>query len=206
MDERISIEDARTLYQGCVAMFKGAPVKVARIGEGGIFRYKSLRNLRTFEDEFDLDKFKSPLPRLGFVNYSSGVVYIQRRPVRRYQAGLNVNNTSAVNIDRRYYPEGLDNIYHQMSEMCFPEFGEMLDNKYPSFEECIRRVKEFGGACAFDKQFCITEDFRIYYRNDYVGDLPRGCTRIERIVFHPGNESLSKIIGKNYENIVRVPR
>jgi hypothetical protein len=202
----ITMEDARTLYQGCVVMFKNIPVKIARITDGGIVRFKSLRTLRTHEDEFSLDKFNTPLPRLGFVNCGGSVIFVQRKPVRRYQAGINNSNTSIINIDRAYYPEGLDVIYHAMAEMCFPEFGEMLDNKYPSFEESFRRVKEFGGACAFDKQFCITDNHRIYYRSDYVGDLPRGCTKVEQIVFHPGNECLHNVIGENYEKVVRVPR
>jgi hypothetical protein len=202
----ITMEDARTLYQGCVAMFKDMPVKIARITDGGVVRFKNLRTLRTYEDEFSLEKFKTPLPRLGFVNCGSSVIFVQRKPVRRYQAGINGNNTHIVNIDRAYYPEGLDGIFHAMAEMCFQEFGEMLDNKYPAFDECLRRVKEFGGACAFDKQFCITENQRIYYRSDYVGDLPRGRTKVEQIVFHPGNECLSNVIGKNYEKVARVPR
>lgn len=197
----ISYEDARTLFEGCVINYQGTPCKVTRINEELVARLRNIQNGRSTDVKVKVTEFCNPLPRLGFMNHSSnGVAYVERKPVRRYQAGLNANNIRVGFPDIRY-PDGADVVNRAVLGMECVEFSDMLLNQYPSFKEAIASVKEFGGSVAFDRQFAIDEGLNIYWKIHRVGSIPKNCSTVERIEFKKEYEELYNLIGNNYEKV-----
>lgn len=200
MDE-ISYEDARTLFLDCVINYQGVPHKVLRINDSLVARLKNLTTQKLIEVKLSIKDFCIPIPRLGFVNhFTNGVAYINRKPVRKYQAGLNHGNV-AVNQIPSNYPEGWDRVYRDVLTMEHIGFANMLMNQYPTIKEAMSSIKEFGGSVAFDKQFCVTEDFLIYWKTTKVGSIPKNCSTVDRIQFDKGYEDLVNLIGDNYEKV-----
>lgn len=204
MAEVLNINDARTLFQGCLVWYKGGPAKIARINEDWRVRYRNLDTMAMQEAAFKLEDF-SPLPRLGFVNSHGAATYVSRTPVRRYQQGVTNASIHVDYLPRELYHERFEDCRLQFSNLESREIGAALRGQYPTLRSALRFIKEFGGAMAFDKQFAIAEGNEIYYRKAKVGRLERGCSTVERIVFDPGYADLIKLIGDNCEKTLRVP-
>ena len=87
------------------------------------------------------------------------------------------------------------------------EFYRTLKGIYPSFEAALDQVKTFGGACAFDRQFAIDEERRIFYKRYKVGKAGRGAIDKRGIILDDRYAFLKSVIGGfDYEEAERNSR
>lgn len=185
----LPVEDIAQLFRHSVVLHKNKPVYVDNVQDDGKLAMTDIMTHRTRIVPFKLNDFAAPALRLGFINYGQAVVYAVRNPVRRYKMGYSQENTKILTIDC-YYPIGKAGTRERVGGMRCPEFGDALFNKYPSFAEALKQVTEFKGACAFDKQFCITSERKIFYKTSCVGNLPKGAKTVKEIVWQKGFEHL----------------
>lgn len=203
-DERVSIEDLRTFWKGCVAVFQGEPVFVIGVGDRREAKVKRLRDGSITTIDLTKEDLIPPDGRLGFVNLNGTVIYTQRRPVRKFMMGINDQNLH-VRMLKEYlrYEQGE---IHRLSTTSM-EFYRTLKGEYPSLEEAIDQVKTFGGAVAFDRQFAVDEDRYLYYKMYRVGKVGRGCVDKRGLILNPGYEFLKSVIGGfDYEEASRNSR
>lgn len=203
-DERVSIEDLRTFWKGCVAVFQGEPVFVIGVGDRREAKVKRLRDGSISTIDLTKEDLQAPDGRLGFVNLNGTVIYTQRRPVRKFMMGINDQNLH-VRMLKEYLRYEAGEI-HRLSTTSM-EFYRTLKGEYPSLEEAIDQVKTFGGAAAFDRQFAVDEDRYLYYKMYRVGKVGRGCVDKRGLILNPGYEFLKSVIGGfDYEEASRNSR
>lgn len=203
-DERVSIEDLRTFWKGCVAVFQGEPVFVIGVGDRREAKVKRLRDGSITTIDLTKEGLIPPDGRLGFVNLNGTVIYTQRRPVRKFMMGINDQNLH-VRMLKEYLRYEAGEI-HRLSTTSM-EFYRTLKGEYPSLEEAIDQVKTFGGAVAFDRQFAVDEDRNLYYKMYRVGKVGRGCVDKRGLILNPGYEFLKSVIGGfDYEEASRNSR
>lgn len=198
MAEEINYADIIQQYHGNIVLYKGSVVYVSSVSEEKPHKaivYRLIDGKR-LTAQFNTDDFTPPNLRIGNVNAAGGVVYVSRKPVRRMNVGLNKNNIQISQLPI-YYPEGWRAASDAIHSMKSADLARTMLGQYPGFDECLDYVKSFKGAMAFDRQFCIDNLRQIYYKDKYVGDLPKNCTKLERIVFHKAHEGLELLIGDN---------
>lgn len=207
LNERVSLEDLRTFWKGCIALYKGKPVFVIGIGgERGAFT-ATVKDLRTGDRwvvELEADSLSPPDGRLGYVNLNGEVLYTQRKPVRRFMMGINDGNIGVDRADQyRRYEKGE---IHRLSTSSI-EFCRTLEGSYPTLKEALNEVLTFGGSCAFDRQFAVDEERRLFYKNRLVGKVGRGAIDARGIVLNDNYSFLKSVIGEfNYEEALRTAR
>lgn len=203
-DERVSLEDLRTFWKGCVAFYKGEPVFVIGVGEGRKgyeAKVKNMKDGNIVVVGLTSDRLDPPDGRLGFVNLNGAVIYTQRRPVRRFMMGINDNNLNQQYLNEHIRYENGE--IHRLSTSSI-EFYNTLKGIYPSFSEALNQVKTFGGAVAFDRQFAVNEDRSIFYKRHKVGKAGRGAVDKRGIVLDEPFQYLKSVIGGfDYEEAAR---
>jgi hypothetical protein len=197
MDKRVSLEDLRTFFQGQLCSHNNRPIFVRRINEERSAKLVDLLTQKTYVLE-NLDELQVPMRRIGMVNCMGSVIYVERTPQRKMQMGLSSSNVKFSTLAVEY-PEGRDHTYRRVAAFDNVDIGNAYMNIYPSIKECLKHNKEFGGAMAFDKQFAIDEESKVFYKTKRVGTMPRGCSTIERIVFENQYTHLSLLLGGAYE-------
>jgi hypothetical protein len=148
------------------------------------------------------------MQRLGYVNVSNSIVYVSRKPIRRYKAGLSKENMDLKYCDHAAYPKNTMYITAYLQGMTAIELADCIMGKYPTFEECIQKVtKEGVRAIAFDRQFAMNDNGVILYKNSVVGQIIfRSAKTINDIVFDAEHTHLVTLLGNNYEKVLSVGR
>ncbi len=193
MDKNVNYRDLRQAFLHTVCLVNKEPVYVLNVSADRIFQVKDLKTNKQRYEDFDPDKLKSPLNRLGMVNRNGVAYYLVRSTARIWQMGINQNNV---------HPKALKGINYgraglnmgSLSDVAISEVADTLAGIYPTFEEAIQSVKTFGGIVAFDRQFAICEDRLIYYKEQKVGRAGRS-TKVEDISFDDGFKHLACVIG-----------
>ena len=208
MAEKLSYHDVEQQYRHSVVLKRGEPVLIEDVKQDGPFVYVKVRNMRNRRaswEEFSQDSFQSPTCRLGLVNVQDHVVYAYRNPVRKMKIGMCQENLSFKPIDAAYAYGSIRSI-QQARELTTPLF-ECMMNIYPSFAEALAKVKEpiMDGVrvVAFDRQFAISSEMKIYYKTIEVGSFPKNCKKIENISFFKHYSHLNTLIGDNCEKDLR---
>ncbi len=200
MYENVGIADLRTFFQGSLAIHKGKPRKVISIGENRAFKLLDLLTQKTVIDEEGIKHINPPLLRLGMVNIEGEVVFMSRLPVRKMHIGLNSQNTTVQALRQEEYPQGFPALYKKALEFTSPGIAETMLGKFPSFREALKQTREFGGACAFDRQFAVNKYGDIYYKTNVVGCIKKSYSSVKKIEFKHGYESLIYLIRNDDEN------
>ena len=196
MDDRVSLNDLHVFFLKQVVFYNNQPVHVKAINEEKKAKVVNLLTQKALTvDASELSGFQR---RIGNVNIDGGVIYIQREPVRVMQMGVNTSNTKAYEIRESFAREDYYEAKDKLKRFDCIELGLAIMDKYPTIRECIKHNKEFGGGMAFDKQFSIMANNRIYYRRSHVGDMQKGCSTVEKIVWVRGNEHLALLLGEKY--------
>lgn len=202
-NERVTLEDLRTFWKGCVAIYKNRPVFVIGIGGEAPKFTATVKDLRTGHREvIDLQEgsLTPPDGRLGYANINGEVVYTQRQPVRRFMMGINDSNLRIRQIPYRRYEKGE---IHKLSTTSI-EFARVLDGEYPSLKDALNEVLTFGGSCAFDRQFAVDEERRVFYKDRMVGRAARGTIDSRGISLNREYAYLKSVIGGfDYEEASR---
>ena len=197
MDKRVSVEDLRTFYQGQLVSHNNKPVFIKQITSERVVRILNILTQKEYSTK-EIDEIQPPMRRIGMVNSCGSVMYVERHPHRKMNMGLYSGNTTISPLPVEY-PEGREGARIRIGTFNCVEVGLAYMDKYPTLKECLKHIKEFGGAMAFDHQFCIDEQSRIYYKTGCVGRLPKTYSTIEKIEFDPSYRHLSGIIGGLYE-------
>lgn len=205
MPLEMSYEDLVRDLRGCVVMYQNKPVYVTSISRGGEVVFRELLSQKEGTAPFTVKDFTNPVRRVGFVNVLNSVVYVSRVPYRKYFMGLSSHNTSFKTLVGVHYEHFAPETKRRVMNLCIPELGEAIMDKYPSFVEACKRVKKFRGAVAFDKQFAVSSEKYIYYKGEGVGTVANLLTAegVQDIKWIPGKEYLSLLLNGNYEKTVR---
>ena len=210
MDE-LSVQDARTIYEGCLFMYQGRPFLIEAV-EGGVNHHTVVGG---FTDE-DFKQIAVPLiqadfsapERVGYFNYGGVAYYTKRYPLRRYRGGICSENTQ---VGHNGYVKG--GRYHSEPPIRSKEFAIAVIVNYPSLFKAWTYAKDipqehinegYYRCFAFDKQFAIDSNRRIYFCGNVVGEVPKGRVRIENIVFRPGKEYLMAALIGDYNETARI--
>lgn len=189
----ISVADLQQMFKDSIVLHEDRPVFVSEINHDKKFRLWDLEKQRHNVVEWDRKAFRNPTRRLGMVNLNEGVVYVSRIPHRKYSAGINRNNISVEGLagDRN---SPLAVLLQRMRDLTDVGIADSLNNAYPSFQEAKKWVSEFYGTYAFDKQFALDTDGKVWYKTKHVGQCPHDAKSPEDIVFFPNCQYLALII------------
>jgi len=194
----LSYEDIIQQYSDCVILYKGKPHKVKEIDHPNKVKILDLNTQRSKWVDFSFKTFAPPLLRLGYVNQDEVAVFVYRTPVRNYFTGINSLNCKIVGNKESYTRNNVGSVVSKVSQMDSPEFADMLLGHYPSLKEAVTRAEEFAGSVAFDKQFAVDLERKVFYKGYQVGNV-YGDT----VVFSSDNEHLSLVLGNEYETTAR---
>lgn len=140
-------------------MYNGEPAYVYQT-EGFVLKIKMLLGQNTLSVKADDPKIDLTPPRLGYANLGRRSQFIFRSPVRRYKQGCDRHNTRS----RHGRLEG--EAFHSK------EFGEMIMNIYPSFEEILNSSKNpFKQSTAFSREFSLLRSGVLNYKGQGVGEF-----------------------------------
>ena len=142
--------------------------------------------------EFRRSKFKAP-PRIGYVNYEKGAIYVSRRPVRTWGLGINSNNTTL-------FLQGVKVLFSNQIVKT-SELHKAYKNNYPPLSEIVSYSREY--ATAFDKQFAIDLYNFVYYKGNLAGRLPKNGKHSSQIQWDSGFDFCEILLENNYEKTVR---
>ena len=200
MAEKLSLEDASMIYGDSLFIRKGRLVKVRDVHYDANAQLAvtvfDLRSRKTEVVLFVQDEFKTPAKRIGYVNCQKNSFYVVRQPVRVYKGGISQSN---VDIRRPEVPYN-DNTGRALSQMRELECKSILaayNNEYPPLERAIELAVEFGSSCAFDKQFAVDLNGRLYYKTGVVGKVFNGV-----LEFNSDKTYLKTLLGGNHEKAV----
>lgn len=175
MAEKLTYADAVQLYQGALLLRKGKLAKVREIlvDNSGKLRVRvfDLKSQRASLVDFDTDEFKTPSKRIGYINMNRNACYVIRLPLRVYVVGLHYSNMEVRVPDNARYNDGMYGWKDTIRTLENPAILDAYNNEYPTLLEAIANAKEWGSSCAFDKQFAVSSEGWLYYKNKNVGEI-----------------------------------
>lgn len=186
---KIDIRDAKMMFQDCILLFNGALRYVAGMdNEVASLREVNADPKRIIESHNNFDAFSPIKTRLGYINYgpTKSAIYLERMPIRQFKIGLTSGNIRMCSIHSRHAHQALE---------AFPRIDgleQCLNNKYPSLKAAITAVIEKGfSSVAFDKQFAVSTEKRVYYKNTFVGTFDE---ETHVIALHPQYQYLESVM------------
>jgi hypothetical protein len=165
----ISVRDLRMMYQSSLVLWKGEPVYISEIDDYSKVKMYDLGTQKYKTVKWIPENFIPPSVRIGYINLGTNCVYAHRIPARRYKIGLSQDNVIKIKQDHALSPaeeEEADNI---LSRFKSSSLYNSLTGRYPSLEEAFEEAKENRGFVAFDKQFAVGHDRRVFYKGKAVG-------------------------------------
>ena len=195
--------DIETLYQNCLVIHNGVLVRVMSIDYGENPPHFTLFNLSTqkrFTVPFKQEEFKSPEKRIGFVNIMQSCVYVVRLPVRKYHFGIHASNIE-LRCPLVLYPNDRGLTKEAVKKLTPVEIYNAYAGKYPSVAEAAANAKKWKGACAFDKQFCVSHLGIVFYKETEVGVVENNSVK-----FNDKYSYLEIVLEGNYEKTSRTFR
>jgi len=143
--------------------------------------------------EFDQEKFSPPPPRIGMVNVANSVVYVTRTPMRRYSLGLTKETLNIEELEC-VYPDGGRAAVREVETLKSKALGATLLNKFPTKQQAFRRISQFAGTVAIDKQFAVDSNGVLWYKRKQVGKH-----NFNQLFFFEDFEHLQILLDKSYE-------
>ena len=206
MDEVVlSIEDISQQYNKNIILYKGAYCFVTKIISSDKIVILEMLTQEERIVPFNLHDFKPPMSRLGMINELGSVMYMARLPVRKMGIGINTGNIR-INPLPIKYPYGERHTHDTLCSLNKESIANTLLGIFPSLSEICKRLrKEKQGAYAFDRQFAISANGAVFYKNQGVGEIPLSSTSLSQIQFATEYQYLSTLLDNNHEKTVRVP-
>lgn len=199
MYDQLGVHDLRQLFNNSLLLYKGRPTKIRAISDDRGFKMFDLTTQKGHINKNPYADLQAPILRIGMVNIGGSVLYIQRKPMRQYTIGLCMENIKCDTL-RVNYPElGAEGTLRKACLLEDTSISDAMLGKYPSFKECLEHTKEFGGAMAFDHQFAIDAERKIFYKTQTVGNLPAKCSTVERIELGKNFSYLKILLEREYE-------
>lgn len=102
------------------------------------------------------------------VNLHTHCLYVERLPVRKWRVGLDLTN-----LGIHTFPECGENYRKSKAEfetLTCSAIAKAVFGEYPSYKEVYKAVQRYNGVMAFDKQFAISSDGELFYKQHRVGE------------------------------------
>lgn len=167
----LSVRDAKMMYEGSILMLGNDLVYVASIDEGISISYDIFTKMKHYIPRREmLGQFK-PVPyRLGYFQAGRSAAYMARQPYRQFKVGIHKSNISvSVPTDNDGELVMVREELHRKFPF-FQGFKAFVEDKYPSFKEAIELLDDGEyRSVAMDRQFAISKDLRVWFRNKPVG-------------------------------------
>lgn len=134
------------------------------------------KNVDPYDNKVDVSSIE-----LGYVNKGSirSVMYMIRRPLRRFQQGLSEQTTFQQFLPEHIkHPEEANFMNRTRDTLYSQDFEDMVSGKYPSLDLALTalrewQVKDGRGEVAVTQDIALSIDgmgiIRVYYKNSYVG-------------------------------------
>lgn len=157
---RVYIKDLPSNEIGGDDIFERARARLEERQEGKARRY-------ILSKDVDISPFK-----LGYVNGKTTAFFATRQPYRMQRQGLHSENFEARD--------------HKGNKITFTSFLscagllDMYHNKYPTFEEALKKLSEKLPSVAFSREFCVERDpvvpeiQNLYFKATKVGVVMNG--------------------------------
>lgn len=176
MFDNLNLNDASMRVKNSVIKYKGSPVYINDVFEkdehilyaaytdliSRAERKKVLLNSK----HFDWKAFS-----LGYVNsINLGAIYVERRAVRKYKAGLSQGNVSILGPNGEGFENVPDDLLYSRS------LGDTIQGTYPTIAVALKRVQGKKSKCvAFDRRFAFYRDemglIKLLFKNKPIGWL-----------------------------------
>lgn len=193
---KISQRDFPQYCVGALFWHKATLILVKGMEDGEVVCY-DIRTGKPYRIKFDQHTEFTPVnERIGMVNFMKSVVFITRRTIRQFLISTAKSNVEISCIGRSYYPLGMEVTHSKACYLSNVELIAALKNDYPPLPEAYIKASEWKGACAFDKQFAITYDKKIFYKEKLVGTYDDAHNVIN---FSVGFEFLDSLLENGYE-------
>ncbi len=191
---KMEYDDLARDFVGCVLLCIDQPVYINEISRDcKEVIFTDLITQKLHRRKFVLEDFLNPLSRLGFINVGRFAVFAKRIPIRKFYLGLNKRN---VRIER---VAGIGELELEIAnQIATPQLALSLLGEYPSLTEAVSKAIETKGCCAFDRQFAVGYDLRVYYKTARVGSIKDG-----RLNFLDGFKHLILLLDNNHEKDIR---
>lgn len=189
MPGEMQAADIQQKLEKSILMRNNRPYIFLQFGGAKVRVFDLLDQKETVID-YNEDDWKAPLPRLGMVNINGSVVLAKRIPIRRYKLGLSNENLDVQTIPGIVYPDrGGDRSVREVMGLKSKALAQTIMGQFPSLTQAIQKVTQFDGAVAFDRQFCVTSDMQLYYKDTCVGKHDGS-----NISFNDGYQHLSVLV------------
>ena len=196
---KVNLRDLSQLYDHSLLLYKGEIVYVSGFIEESYFVGKKFPACAVEKYPYEHGDLQ-PIPkRIGYINTFSTAIYGSRVSKRAYSVGLTYNNV-------RFTPASIRlNIPQEVKELQSIDIYHALMGVYPSLREAINLLdlNKDRHSIAFDKQFAITFNRDILYKNKKVGRISRPCKQPKYIVWNDGCEHYSFLLEPDYEKTIR---
>ena len=189
----LSYDDQVQQYHNNIVLYKGDPVFVKRI-HPDLFTIVFLKNSEEKSVKFSLADFKPLDTRLGLVNIDQSVIRLTRCPVRRMSIGLS-KNSAIIQTLGVPYPKDAYRTQLRVAQLNCEAIYSTIVGKFPSFDKALQRAVKTKGACAWDRQFCVSCYGDVHYKDKLVGSVSLNATSVKQIVFKEGYGYLAAIVG-----------
>lgn len=185
----IATRDLRTMYRNSLVLWKGKPISVLEISEDYKFSVYCLESQTTKTLSWIPENFTAPTIRIGYVNLGTNCIYCHRVPSRRYKIGLSSENVRMIRTEHPLNEAEDDVASYIIHRMRSPQLYKALVGDYPTMTEAYDQAVECTGTVAFDKQFAVHHDGRIFFKGETVGAIREGYVQ-----FNEGKEHLKRAL------------
>lgn len=202
MDE-LSYQDACQIYCDALFIYKGKLVKIREIidDEPRKVRLFDLKSQRSSVVEFQPEMFKTPAKRIGYVNSHRNAAYVIRLPLRMFKGGICKNNIEIRFPGSARHNDAAYEMKDSVRKLESPALLAAYNNDYPTLEKAILLAKEWESSCAFDKQFSVSSEGYVHYKEKRVGIIELG-----QIIFSDEWQYLTTLLDGNHEKTTRAFR
>lgn len=191
MPGEMGLGDVQQKFESSILMYRNAPVLFLKIAAGmQTCRLYDLMGQQEMVVDFNEDDFAPPIPRIGMVNIGGSVIYVNRIPVRRYKLGLSTENLRANLVRPAVNPDvRQDRFVNEIRGLRTRELAMTLLKKFPTKKAAFRHLSQFNGTVAIDKQFAVTSEETLIYKQTVVGRH-----NFEKIKFNDEFKHLEQIL------------
>lgn len=185
----LNTRDAHDKLRQCIVWSEGEWIYISGYGANSFsFDYQSVAYDEDGSPKFqrvgDLSKisekdFSVGPYTLGMANYGNkqigqGVYFLSRRPVRRNKFGLREDNCEITHVAGQAIDTRMSKAFGRLLHT--NAMADMLKGVYPSFEECIDKIRGGSLLCsAFNRSFAVNRTglrtMNLIYRTNIIGEV-----------------------------------
>lgn len=195
--------DQNARFNGTIICYKKIPYYVSMDGNTmRLYKLETINsnytgmkaaaiNVNPYDDDVDI----SSIP-LGYVNLPAirSVVYLMRRPVRRFRQGISEETVTFGWLPDHVTSKQPERVYYRTRDILYTaEFENAVLEQYPTLDEAFETLKGWAkeddrGEVALSRDVALSINkvgiINVYYKNELVGWIASG----KKVVNVPSNE------------------